>query len=531
MHERFRSLEPKKLVSKWRLVFLVFLVIYLLVLLSNLGVMAVRWDEANHLDGGLLLLHGRLGKYMSAGLFYPPLDDLILVCYFAIAGPSVFVGRLIGVTFSVLSVWVVFEFANRTYGPKTALVSSILLATMPGFFWLSRLAMLETMLIFFFSASMMLFFLWLQKHQNKYLVLSGVALGLGFLTKYQIIIAAATMALTVLFLCRGYIKARLSRFPLLILVASVVVLPWIIISYQAYSTGMVSQWVYAMNMGNPLQSTYSVRFPSPVFYLVEMTWPYGAVHPVSFFVYVLGLLGLGFLLWRRKAEDKFFLVWFVTIYVFFSLIGNKQWRYIVPVFPVLAISAASLIASAYEKADKRWSQSQKVFGRIHFGKVAAGVLITITVFSVAYSCVDAYSWVVKDSTFNLPLKQATDYATSKLESNGSLVVLCPVNVFSSDIVKFFVHAKGFGQTYVGQYPDLPVDTYQPSFNVTELVGLCQNRNVKYLLLYEYGETYPFFDSTLNVQSVYSNLINSSSFSCVMTFGSYPGRIFLLSFSG
>ena len=520
----------KRGLSKWRLLFLGFLVVYLLVLLLNLGSMTIRWDEANHLDGGLLLLHGRLQKYMASSMFYPPLDDFILVGYFTIAGPSVFVGRLIAVTFSILSVWVVFEFVNQTYKPSTALLASILLATMPGFVWLSRVTMLETMLIFFFSASMMLFFMWLQKHEDKFLILSGVTLGLGFLTKYQIIIAVIAMAVSIFLLCRGYLKAKLSRFPFLILIALIIVVPWIIVAYQAYSTGMLIQWQYAMNMGNPLQSTYSIRFPTPVFYLIEMTWPYGTVHPISLFIYAFGLLGLGLLMWRRKPEDKFLLVWFFTVYIFFTLIGNRQWRYIVPVFPVLAVSAASLITFAYGKAEKTWKRTQKSLMRIRVAKVAAVSLIAVVVFSVAYSCMDAYNWVTKDSAFNLPVDQATEYATAKLGLNESLIVLCPINVFSADIVKFYIHAKSNLQTYVGQYPALPVDTYTPTFSLNELIGLCENHNVKYLLLYEYGEIYPYFDSNLTMQTVYGVVMDSQRFTCQTSFGNYPSRIFVLSFS-
>lgn len=515
--------------DRWRLVFLVFIVVYVSFLLLDLGYTAIQWDETNHLNGGLLLLHGHLRHYVEHGMFYPPLDDVILAGYFSIGGASVFTGRLAAVTFAVLSVVLVFEFAYRTYGPKTAVISGILLATMPGFVWLSRLAMLETMLIFFFSASMMLFFTWMRNHENKYLALSGIALGLGFLTKYQIVIAVIAMVASVFLLCRGYMKTKLAKFPLLILVAVIVVLPWIVISHQVYSMGMLDQWIYALEIGNPQKLMYSMRFPAPIFYLIEMTWPYGVVHPISLFIYVFGLLGLGLLLWRRKPEDKFLLVWFSVVYIFFTLIGNKQWRYVVPIFPVLAISAASLMTFAYGKVGKTWKQAGPSLNRKCVGKVAAGFLVAIAAFSVVYSCVDAYHWVVKDAAFNLPSEQATNYVAERLNGNESIVVLCALNVFSQDSVKFYLHSSRSGLSYVGQYPAVPVDTYTPNFNVDELIGLCEKCNVKYLLLFEYGETYPYFNSTLTMQAVYQMLLDSRKFTFQNSFGGYPCRIFVLSF--
>jgi 4-amino-4-deoxy-L-arabinose transferase-like glycosyltransferase len=521
----------KSKVGKWRLLFLVFLVVYLIFLTLNLESMTIQWDEASHLNGGLLLFRGQLNSYMTTGMFYPPLNDLILAGYFAVAGPSVFVGRLIAVTFAALSVVTVFEFAHRIYGPRTAFVSGVLLATMPGFVWLSRVTMLETTLIFFFSASMMLFFLWLQKHEDKFLILSGVALGLGFLAKYQTIIAVAAMLATIFLVGKGYLKKKLSRFPFLLLTAIIIVLPWIIVAYQAYSTGMLDQWLYALNTGNPQKSTYSLRFPAPVFYLIEMVWPYGVLHPVSAIIYGFGLLGLGFFAWRRKPEDKFLLAWFLSAYVFFTLIGNKQWRYMVPVLPVFAMSAASLIMFAYGKAEKTWRQTQTNLKHVRLGKIAAVSLIAITVFAVAYSSVDAFIWVQKDDAFNLPLGEASKYVAARLRDNESLVVLCPINVFSADIAKFYVQAANREtQVDLWQYPESPVDTYQPVFNLTELINLCDLKNAKYLLLFEYGGIYPYFDSDLTMEKVSGILLSSQRFSVQTSFGTYPTTIFVLTFT-
>jgi len=126
------------------------------------------------LYGGLFLIRGQPREYMTLWGYYPPLYDLMTAGYFSILGASAASGRLVAVTFALLSVWVVFELANRMYGPKIALISSILLGIMPGFFWVSRIALLETILIFFFSLTMFLFYSWICTFQNKTLLLSGV---------------------------------------------------------------------------------------------------------------------------------------------------------------------------------------------------------------------------------------------------------------------------------------------------------------------------------------------------------------------
>ena len=51
--------------------------------------------------------------------------DIFTAGFFAVGGVSVFMGRLVSVVFSLLSVYAVFEFAYRIYGAKTGLLASI----------------------------------------------------------------------------------------------------------------------------------------------------------------------------------------------------------------------------------------------------------------------------------------------------------------------------------------------------------------------------------------------------------------------
>jgi hypothetical protein len=532
-------------VNKWRLAFLVFAVVYAVFLLLDLSFMAIQWDEITHLNGGLLLLRGRYQEYFAFNAFYPPMFDIITTGFFSIGGVSVFTGRLVSVTFALLSLWVVFETANRMYGPKTALVSSVLLGLMPGFAWLSRVAMIETMLMFFFTVSMFFFFNWIRTHRNRDLVLSGLTLGIGFLVKYQMLVAGLIMIVSILILSRGYLKAKLSRMPLLIVAVALVVIPWIFVSYQVYASGMLDQWIYALSIGNPEKSLYSTRFPMPIFYLIEMTWPYSNVHPVSLFLYIAGLLGLGLFVWRRKTEDKFLLTWFFTVFVFFTLIANKHWRYVIPLFPILAVSAATLILFVYAKAEKTWKSTQISLNKKRAAKVAAGVFTVFIAVAAFYSVSDAYYWVAKDQ-IHIPIEEATNYAASRLGENESIMVVCPFNLFSHDMVKFYLYADGTKHNPVWQYPELPVDTYTPDFDIDEFTDLCEERNVKYVFTYEFGGDVPYFNTTLSLMDVYQMFYDSGKFAplsanatvedliaegSLPAFGTNPRRIIILTFLG
>ena len=515
--------------TKWRLLFLVFASTYAVFVSLDLAGTPIQWDEAAHLSNGVFLLRG---DYAEISSFYPPLFDVVTVGFFRILGVTVVSARLVSLLFSLLSLWLVFELVCRLYGIKTALVASVLLGLSPGYYWLSRVAMIETMMVFFFLLTLFFFFSWLCNRQDKMLVFGGLALGLGFLTKYQVLVAGVIMLISILLLARDHLRPGLSKFALLILTAIAVTVPWLLISYQIYASKMLDEWVYALQMGNPEKSLYSTRFPIPIFYFFEMTWPYSDVHPISLLLYIVSLLGLGFFAWRRNRSDRLLLIWFVVVYVFFTLIPNKHWRYVLPLFPALAISAASLIFFFYEKAEGIWR------GHIHLNKrravKVAAVLFTIFLIAgVFFSVKDAYDDVAKYQ-IQVDIEGATNYASDSLSRNESIVVLCPFNFFNGDMVRFYLWADSTKKNRVYQYPELPVDTYTPIFNITEFIVLCKQGNVKYVFTYEYGGLVPYFNTTLNLQKIYVDLYDSGNFTHISenaTFGSNPRRIFILTYLG
>ncbi|MCL2360029.1 phospholipid carrier-dependent glycosyltransferase [Candidatus Bathycorpusculum sp.] len=134
--------------NKWRLLFLCFALAYAIILLLNIVKAPIQWDEISHLNGGALIYWGHYDNFVSRA-FYPPLFDAFTFVAFKVLGISLFTARLFPVFFSILSLWAVFELATYMYGGKAGLLSAVMLGIMPGFFWLSGYAMIETTLMFF----------------------------------------------------------------------------------------------------------------------------------------------------------------------------------------------------------------------------------------------------------------------------------------------------------------------------------------------------------------------------------------------
>jgi hypothetical protein len=296
------------------------------------------------------------------------------------------------------------------------------------------------------------------------------------------------------------------------IIAIIIIIPWVLILFQINGLGKFGELLYVVQQGGQDRAVYSTRFLPPIFYLIEMTWPFPdiPVHPISLPIYILGLLGLGLWAYRRKTEDKFFLIWFIVVYVFFTLIPNKQWRYVTPIFPVLAISAASFIMFVYDKAAEAWKHKQISLNKKLTIKVAAGFFAILAASAVVYSSNDAYQMVARDQ-IHIPIEEATNYAANHMNQNESIMVVCAFNLFNRDMVKFYLQANELRQNQVWQYPELPVDAFKPNFDVNELISLCEEHNVKYAFLYAYGGDFPYFNTTLTAMDVYQKLLNCSRF--------------------
>jgi 4-amino-4-deoxy-L-arabinose transferase-like glycosyltransferase len=517
---------------------LVVLVAFAAAALYNIGYMSVQWDEMPHLYGATMLSRMQIWDYMTIYGYYPPIFDLAATGFFAVFGATQVSGRLVAVAFSLLAIALLFEFTKKTYGQKNALIASLLLATMPGFFWLSRVTMLETMLIFFFTLVMFTFYSWITKDSRKALVFSGVALGIGILAKYQIVVAALAMFLSILFLSRKRLKLSFKRFLIICGIAVLIVVPWFVMIYHYDGVTKFETLQYVMSEGGQDRPAYSNRFqPIPVYYLVEMAWPFNdiTVHPISLPIFVLGLAGLGLFAYRRKKQDIFFLTWFVVIYVFFTLIPNRQWRYVTPLFPILAISAAAFIMFLYGLV-RSWKPGQIGFRGDRAKKLASIFFILLIGSAVAYSAYDSYQMTVRDQ-IHIPIQEATAYMAGNLTQDQSAVLVCSFNLLDQDMFRFYL-PKNMSSDQIWQYPSLPVDSFTPNFNITEFIDLCVQRHVKYIILYDFGINAQFFNSTLDYTQVKAMIHDSGRFGDPQDqpfWGDFNGwmghRIFLVRFLG
>ena len=508
--------------NRWELLFLLFIVTFGVLLSYNLAYKSILWDETPHLYGSLLLSQGRVGEYLGV-TFYPPLFDALTAGFFGVFGASLWLGRFVSVIFALLTIVALFKLADRAYGRRVAFISCIFMAVMPAFIWVARLSILETALEFFLVLCFWLFLEWLYRGNQKIALLAGLALGCAFLIKYQAVIAGVVVSVALpLMLGKAGFKQKLGQFKWFIAGAALIMVP--VLAALTVSGG-IAPWLNLLQINDAQANVYSARFPAPVFYIIESTFPgMQLVHPVSIGVFILGALGLGLFALRRKPMDRFFLVWLLVFYVFFSLIASRTWRYVLPLYPVMAVAGASLVMGLFGRLEKSWKSASTSFNRKRLYKVLAVCLVAVTASAVVYSVVDAERWIAGESVY-IPLPEATHYVANRINGTDELMVLCPINNLNINVLKFYLNADEAKNNSIVQYPALPPDSYNMDFNAQDVALLCRENCVKYVLLDE-NTGYRYFNSTLTAPDVADLMVSSGSFTVAAAFGSAPFRVFV-----
>jgi hypothetical protein len=197
-----KNLTRRVKLKIWLLLWLLLFVLALAWRAQNLNAFGLVNDEGAYLMWARLAGDG-YPLYSKTQAVQTPLFLEAIKLAFALAGPSIQVGRwamLVG--FMLLAValsWL----AYRAGGRLPALVVMFLLGVAPLIFTFSRLVMAEVPATALAATSLALGFVYLDKRQRGWLFVSGLALGLSFITKALNPFVAAPLGLLLLVLHLG----------------------------------------------------------------------------------------------------------------------------------------------------------------------------------------------------------------------------------------------------------------------------------------------------------------------------------------
>jgi 4-amino-4-deoxy-L-arabinose transferase-like glycosyltransferase len=277
----------------------------------------------------------------------PPLVYWAEAAAIGIFGVNEFAVRLPAALFSVGQVVVTAALAEVMFGATAGFLAALVLALSPLFFGFARFATLDPALAFFLTAALATFYLaarensFSQPSARRWMLISAAMLAMGTLAKGPIALLLAG-AIALAWLAIEHRLREIVRMPLVWcgLIYAAITLPWFILM-EARNPGFLR--FFFIHEHFERYTTSSEHGWGPWFFIPIVL---GGMWPWIFFV------PLGWSAMRaddtlpnivpassRRSAPSFLAIWFIVIFVFFSIPRSKLGSYILPALPPLAIVA------------------------------------------------------------------------------------------------------------------------------------------------------------------------------------------------
>ena len=279
---------------------------------------------------------------------------LILLGYM-IFGITEFAARFPSALFGVFGILGIYYLAKELYDKKTAFISSLLMITSLEYIALARGCVTDMVLGVTILFCFLFFILGWNREERKYFYYASIMASLAVLTKGPIglFIPGVVIFLYILF-AREWEKLRSIPILKMILVFLLVTGPWYYMIIKLHGNAFLNEFLGFQNVVRFLEPEHKIG-SSPYFYIpivIAGFFPWSALLPCAIIDAYKRKNGEI----KFKKKELFLLVWFLLVFMFFSISKTKLVTYIFPLFPVLAI-----VTGAYVKEKLSSAKLEKSF--------------------------------------------------------------------------------------------------------------------------------------------------------------------------
>ncbi|WP_397473465.1 ArnT family glycosyltransferase [Pusillimonas sp.] len=307
----------------------------------------VAWGMLSHGEWGVPLLNG-LPFFHKPPLFY-----WLTAASLWTFGPNEWAARMASVLGATLMVASVYWFLKAHATRLQATIAALVLAVQPFVFGASHYANLDMLVAGIITATIVLaasaaLRLEVKKPYRRVLALAYVALALGFLAKglIGIVLPAGVIGLWLLGRRRFGVLLGLMWLPGLALLLAVS-LPWMA-AMQARYEGFFDYYILYQHFHRYLEGGFNNARPFwfylPVLILLTLPWS----------TQLWRLFEKGY--WGRdegSALRGLMVVWFLVVFVFFSIPNSKLAGYVLPCSPPVAYFIADIFGRRLQNADQK----------------------------------------------------------------------------------------------------------------------------------------------------------------------------------
>ena len=300
--------------------------------LWNLGSIGFRGDEAVYAGQAAVLAGDEdMERYfilISRGNSNFLLYQHVLSFFYLLFGVNDIVARAVSAAFSILTILIVFELGRTLYDARVGLIAALLLAISSYAVALGRLALLDSMLAFLFTLTMLCMAKWIQGRNPRWLYAFAAVSALAIQAK---VVGGFVLAIFVLYLLMTRRYRSLSAGHVLVssMIFLLVMTPAVV--QVASNWGRFTQF---LSEGGRRVS--------------DVPWHYYVSIATSYEGYLLPLLwaaGVLYAMVKKEAGDLLCVLWIFTIVLFLEWHPLKAFNYLLPIVPALSVLAARAISS------------------------------------------------------------------------------------------------------------------------------------------------------------------------------------------
>lgn len=379
----------------------IYLIVFLYLALKLLTLFSYNstwWDSAVYIG---------MGKYLyslgNSGLWEPsrPLVWPIILGIFWKTGLATSAARILEIASGSLAIFLAYLIGKKIFDEKTALISSFFLAISPTYFFYNGVMLTETISTAFSLAA--IYLLIKQKH-----LASGLLFGIAFMTRFLQIFAFIGIILALIYPKRNIKTLQKIFFGLII-----AVIPYLIFNLVLYGNAFFpffDQILLTNNSGWQNHHTAS-------YYFTELFR--------ENYLYLMFIVGIT--LTFKKSNSRLVLFPFMTLFLFFNIIKQKEMRFLIMLLPYMYLLMAYPISN--------FMKSRKI------KPVAMALMLIMFVSSITQISAAIASESGKTNQYGL--------LQNKLEqAKGSIWISSPVMAANSDKrIEKLVYYPYFSQNF------------------------------------------------------------------------------------
>lgn len=303
------------------------------------------------IEGGNWLNHNIKGahnteKPIMCYWFYAMAGSIFGVNEFSVRLPSILAG--------LATVLMTCALGARIYGLRTGLFAGYIMASMIGFVNLSRLARIDIVLCAFYTGAMYLLYTgYFEKMKaNWHLYMFYLVLALSVMVKGPVSVALVGATVIALVIKERNWKILWELKPVSGLVIGMAInAPWYIYENMRTEGAFFQDFFMNQNISRFTGINMSYRggrrqsyfYYIPKLFLLALPW--SLLAPFALYNYRKKLLKL-------KPATYYLLIWFLVVFVFFSLAAIKRGDYLLPLFAPMTILLGRYLERFVENGSK-----------------------------------------------------------------------------------------------------------------------------------------------------------------------------------